>query len=219
MCSSDLAGCTVEKLDALLAVCAEQGHIDPRAWAQQRRVIFPAMARRADETTKKRAREHRENPAPIPELLRNDSGTIPPTVQDSTVQDSTVHNNTAPLEGAPVPPSRAELERWFTDAFWPAYPNKVAKPVALKALLKLKPDAAMRQRILDGVARWAASRKWAEGFVEHPATFLNQHRFNDAPMPDRAPRQPAMPLPVVGQTGAASAGKYAHLMRRDEGVH
>lgn len=68
------------------------------------------------------------------------------------------------------------------DQFWSAYPRKVAKPEAMKAWLKLKPDAELAGKIIAGVEAAKQSRDWTKDdgqFIPHPSTFLNQHRWED----------------------------------------
>lgn len=66
--------------------------------------------------------------------------------------------------------------------FWSAYPRKVAKPEAVKAWLKVKPDAELAQKIMDGLSRAKQSRDWIKDdgqFIPYPATWLNQGRWDD----------------------------------------
>ena len=63
------------------------------------------------------------------------------------------------------------------DAFWQAYPRKVAKLAALKAWDKaIKISTA--EEIIEGVERY---KKNKPGYCDwcHPATFLNQGRWMD----------------------------------------
>lgn len=72
----------------------------------------------------------------------------------------------------------------FHMRFWPAYPRKTAKPEALKAWRKLTPD-------LDTIAAIEASLQWQcrqatwtkenGEYIPHPATWLNQRRWEDEP--------------------------------------
>ncbi|MEZ5781186.1 MAG: helix-turn-helix domain-containing protein [Rhizobiaceae bacterium] len=74
------------------------------------------------------------------------------------------------------------------DDFWQAYPNKVGKPVAIKAFLKAKPDMAA---LMDGLAKWKASPGWQKDrgrFIPHPTTFLNQRRWEDMPVEQSLPQ-------------------------------
>lgn len=72
--------------------------------------------------------------------------------------------------------------------FWQAYPRKVAKPAALKAWEKLKPDDLLAERICRAVGAQAATDQWRKdggAFIPHPATWLNGRRWEDeiAPAP------------------------------------
>lgn len=62
--------------------------------------------------------------------------------------------------------------------FWKAYPRKVAKPNAMKAWLKIKPDDALVKTIIDAIKRQGLCDKEIQ-FVPHPATWLNSRRWED----------------------------------------
>lgn len=69
------------------------------------------------------------------------------------------------------------------DDFWRAYPSKVGKREAVKAYARAAkriegPDPPIVV-ILAGVERAKASRRWREGFIPNPATWLNQDRWTD----------------------------------------
>lgn len=90
---------------------------------------------------------------------------------------------------APVPPSPSpnptdykstganKLDAGEFLEFWKAYPEKAAKPTAMKAFDKARKKAALAE-IMAGLARYIAAkpidRSWA-----HPATWLNQERWTD----------------------------------------
>lgn len=91
---------------------------------------------------------------------------------------------------------RAALRTSF-DAFWAAYPKRVAKPEAFKAWLKLKPDAALQQIIAIALARQRESEEWRREqgqFIPYPATYLRARRWEDeptvAPLPLRSATRP-----------------------------
>lgn len=68
------------------------------------------------------------------------------------------------------------------DQFWAAYPNKKAKPAALKAWARLKVTDDLFTAIMDGLARAKQSQAWIKDdgqFIPHPTTFLNQRRWED----------------------------------------
>lgn len=76
------------------------------------------------------------------------------------------------------------------DTFWNAYPRKVAKPAALRAWVQLKPDTNLTTKIIDSVNAHCHTEQWLRDsgqYIPHPATFLNQRRFEDAPA---APARP-----------------------------
>lgn len=66
------------------------------------------------------------------------------------------------------------------DEFWQNYPTKVAKPAALKAWKRLKPSQTLQDTISRDLAiRMVNDRRWIEGFIPNPATYLNQARWED----------------------------------------
>lgn len=69
------------------------------------------------------------------------------------------------------------------DAFWSAYPRKVSKPQAIKAWRKLSPDTQALTAILAGLERDRRSDQWRRDggqFIPHPATWLNNRRWEDS---------------------------------------
>ncbi len=80
------------------------------------------------------------------------------------------------------PPNPLKGECDGFDLFWSEYPNKQAKLAAKRAWLKIKTDE--RVEVMSGIARWKRSESWLKDdgqFIPHPATFLNQRRFEDSP--------------------------------------
>lgn len=67
------------------------------------------------------------------------------------------------------------------DVFYAAYPRKVGKQAALKAWLKLAPDEALQVTILGALAaqRPHLDRRENGRFIAHPATWLNDGRWDD----------------------------------------
>lgn len=66
------------------------------------------------------------------------------------------------------------------DSFWEAYPKKIAKVAARKAWGKIANVDAICPEIIAGIARWSTTPQWGDvQFVPHPATFLNQRRWED----------------------------------------
>ena len=68
------------------------------------------------------------------------------------------------------------------ESFWSLYPRKVSKQTALKAFLKLSPNDELLQLIIKGVEIQSKTDQWQKDngqFIPHPATWLNQRRWED----------------------------------------
>jgi len=67
----------------------------------------------------------------------------------------------------------AAFEQW-----WEGYPMKVGKGAAREQWMKLRPDFAA---VMDGLAKWRRSQKWADDFIILPAAWLKERRWEDDP--------------------------------------
>lgn len=68
------------------------------------------------------------------------------------------------------------------ERFWAVYPRKVAKAKALQSWVKIAPDEGLTGKILAAVERARATEQWRKDdgeFIPHPATWLNQRRWED----------------------------------------
>lgn len=95
------------------------------------------------------------------------------------------------------------------DAFWSAYPRKTAKGAARKAWAVLNPSPDLQTRILEAVSQHRSCRQWlSEGgrFIPHPATWLNQKRWEDELDPD----VPMLSSRTVGNLAAGEAWLRGH---------
>lgn len=75
----------------------------------------------------------------------------------------------------------AKLPQLF-DAFWKAYPKRVAKDDAIKAFAKRKVDAALLAEMIAAIKAQGLAEKCAgsdKRFVPYPATWLNEGRWKD----------------------------------------
>ena len=72
-----------------------------------------------------------------------------------------------------------EIEREFTEKFWPAYPHKVAKPAALVAFRKARTKSSLEE-ILAGLERYIANKPADRAWC-NPSVFLNNERWTDQP--------------------------------------
>jgi hypothetical protein len=75
--------------------------------------------------------------------------------------------------------SEISLSSGFDD-FWKIWPNKVGKPVALKAYKAAIKRGAAHQDIVAGVWRYIADKPPDRDWL-NPSTFLNQNRWEDQP--------------------------------------
>ena len=64
--------------------------------------------------------------------------------------------------------------------FWQRYPNKKAKPRALKVLEKIAFAGKTRwSDLINGLERYILTREVRRGFIKHPATWLNDQGWKD----------------------------------------
>lgn len=68
------------------------------------------------------------------------------------------------------------------DQFWRLYPNRKARAKAEAAWLKLNPSDELLQTLLAALVTQATSHEWTKDggqYVPHPATWINQRRWED----------------------------------------
>ena len=99
------------------------------------------------------------------------------------------HNNKSPSETYARDALSAEkkVKSEFSE-FWDAWPNKVGKPVALRAFVAARRKDSLAE-ILDGVACYVSTKAPDRPWL-NPATFLNQERFRDRPAAVQARASP-----------------------------
>ncbi len=97
------------------------------------------------------------------------------------------------VRAAPKPNTlNADQREWF-DRWYATYPNKQHRPEAERAFARLDPDDPLTDRLIADTAARQQGRKWSEGYIEHPATYLNNHVWDDDIEPIRAG-----PTPIRG---------------------
>lgn len=80
----------------------------------------------------------------------------------------------------PVPVAVEEPSAF--DMFWDAYPRKVGKPKAESAFRKVNPSGPVLEAMLVAIVTQKRSAQWTRDggeFIPHPATWLNQRRWED----------------------------------------
>lgn len=86
-----------------------------------------------------------------------------------------------PIE-PPLEPSSKDPHAEAFGAWWKIYPRRIAKPAALKAWKARSKDKTLPalEDLLDVTRRYAASvQSKDQEFIPYPATWLNQHRWED----------------------------------------
>ena len=82
--------------------------------------------------------------------------------------------------------------------FYAEYPRKVGRPSAVKAFVKLNPDAALVDRMITAIERQGLAQRCQRGetrFVPHPARWLNDERWeSDEPHHQLDTARPAWAL-------------------------
>ena len=109
-----------------------------------------------------------------------------PRSPDSLIPDSLIPDTSA------CSPSASELAKDGFADFWKMYPKKVAKTQAMKAWKKQKPDLATCLAALSVAKASADWQKDGGQFIPHPATWLNNRRWEDEP-PGNGTGQPTAP--------------------------
>ena len=84
------------------------------------------------------------------------------------------------------------------EEFWAAYPNKTGRKPCLAKWKSRKLDGHADEILADVKAKASGDRRWLDGFVPNPETYLNQDRWLD---------------PVQGRRAAVSGGEFPDFMR------
>ena len=116
----------------------------------------------------------------------DDSDTASEIICNQLISDeSKCPRNPIQSESESNPNPKEERARETEDGFarfWSAYPRHTAKQTAEAAFRKLNPDERLLQIILTAIERQKVSPQWTKDggqFVPHPATWLNQRRWED----------------------------------------
>lgn len=111
-------------------------------------------------------------------MLTNDSTCCQMTADDNICVRNPIQSNTNPNPN----PNTNTLKRERFDKFWEEYPLKYAKAKALAAFNKIDPDDQLLETMLEAVRKQKETDQWKKDggqFIPYPATWLNQHRWED----------------------------------------
>jgi hypothetical protein len=116
-----------------------------------------------------------------PDSIGTQYGQCPPRGEERRGDKSRKENTKKPVATAP-------LVREF-ESFWSAYPRKVGKDAALKKFNQAISKTTI-ETILLAIAEQSNTEQWKKDggqFIPHPATWLNQGRWNDTVLIERKP--------------------------------
>lgn len=72
--------------------------------------------------------------------------------------------------------------------FWSLYPRKTSKKTAMKSWVRINPNEVLRVKIMTALTLHNKSEQWTKDdgrFIPHPATWLNQERWEDEMKPSK----------------------------------
>lgn len=83
------------------------------------------------------------------------------------------------------------------ERFWKAYPIKSGKGDARKSWLKIKPSEELTDTMIQAIGRMShEDKRWLEGYIPNPSTWLNQSRWEDEPVTNEKQSAPSgNPMP------------------------
>lgn len=100
------------------------------------------------------------------------------------------------------------------ERFWSVYPRHIAKQNAKKSFDKLNPDDELLAVMIRAVNEQKKTDQWTKDngqFIPHPATWINQKRWED----ESVPAKPA----VVKVLPAQSYGQRDYSSEQEEALH
>jgi len=113
-------------------------------------------------------------------------------------------------EGSAEGRTKVTLQKLAFDTFWKYYPKKVGKGAAEKAWQKV--DHSLLTRILTALRMQGKSLDWQKDggqFIPHPATWLNQRRWEDEiGIPGEKP-------PPTPEQRKAAEDRYQAMLKRE----
>ncbi|WP_158610164.1 hypothetical protein [Micromonospora globbae] len=158
------------------------------AWDEHQKVSHPGKTR---------------YPRPTPNALTS-GNTKPPEVLPKSSGESTEilrpeQGAGSREQGSTRAPARRSAARNYDDdprfvEFWNVYPLKKAKPAAFTAWRNAIKRGADPGHIITAAKSYRDDPRRKPDFTAHPATWLNQERYDD---------QPAVTPPVIGGSGGA----------------
>lgn len=106
----------------------------------------------------------------------------------TTHQDHTRQTPPAAKRRTLTTQQQARFDRWYA-----AYPKRAHRLDAERAWQRLDPDDDLTELLLADIPARLEGRKWADGYIEDPARYLNQYAWEDdiEPVAAERPRRQA----------------------------
>ena len=113
-----------------------------------------------------------------------------PKIIDNTVNNSLITKNNSSSSTSSSIAHSSDIYTSSFNEFWEIYPRKVGKKKALQEWHKINHDDGLLTRILESLEKQKKSKQWDnKQFIPHPATWLNQERWDDLIEPDSDKRR------------------------------
>jgi hypothetical protein len=187
-----------EKAEEILDFLATLNAIDADLWHSDKVIWVQNFANRLEDLYARRKKEVPEKPQkrgviatetvgycnnnPTKQgVISQKQGVIATETPQSKVKESKEKKK----ENTPLTPRKRGEPRTVSDdfeKFWAAYPRKTAKKNAVRAWQKLKPDEPTLDTVLNAIENQKKSEQWQRDggqYIPHPATWLNQCRWED----------------------------------------
>lgn len=98
------------------------------------------------------------------------------------------------------------------ERFWSVYPRHIAKQNAKKSFDKLNPDDELLEVMIRAVNEQKKTDQWTKDngqFIPHPATWINQKRWEDESVPAKPAVVKVLPAQSYGQRDYSSEQEEA----------
>jgi len=118
-------------------------------------------------TQRKRKQRDRDRHVDVTRDIRDSHG---------RVTDESLEGHTAQISDS----EKIKIGQTAFDQFWSVYPKKVKRKTSAEIWNRKRLDSKSGELIADVQRRLESDRRWREGFIPDPTTYLNQERWGDA---------------------------------------
>ena len=178
-------GITERQIGEALSVLASNGMVTLYNVDGEPYFYFPAWEKHQ---TVRAAKSKFPAPQASEQVQADASGCMQPQADAPGIQSNPESNPNPNANTTPQTPQgalRGQEKASMFDTFWEVYPRKVGKGAARKAWDKLDLTWDLVSTILDAVSKQQTWAQWTRDggqYIPHPATWLNQQRWEDEGM-------------------------------------